>query len=131
MVSLELFAPRYVLLLVLLKVLGQALLNGTLASYVFIFSAAGSFASGFAMIGMYHLGRRHVSLIGIGVFGAIASNVVQIFFSVTFIFGQSAWVIAPLFIGLGVASGFFVGVFAYEFQRRSRWLQRIRDFYGG
>lgn len=130
MISLEIFPPSYVLLVVLLKVLGQALMNGTLASYVFLFSIAGSFASAFVMLLVYRFGGRHVTLVGISVFGAIASNVVQMSLSVTFIFGQTAWVIAPLFITLGVASGLFVGIFAYQFQKRSRWLDGVRAFYG-
>ncbi len=131
MISLEIFPPSYVLLVVLLKVLGQALMNGTLASYVFLFSIAGSFASAFVMIGAYRWGGSHITLVGVSVFGAIASNVVQMALSVTFIFGQTAWIIAPLFIGLGVASGFFVGLFAHNFQKRSRWLSGVRDYYGG
>jgi heptaprenyl diphosphate synthase len=131
MISLEIFPPSYVLLVVLLKVLGQGLMNGTLASYVFLFSTAGSFASAFVMLAVHRWGGRHVTLIGISVFGAIASNVVQMFLSVNFIFGQTAWVIAPLFITLGVASGFFVGLFAHQFQKRSRWLEGVRGFYGG
>lgn len=131
MISLEIFPPSYVLLVVLLKVLGQGLMNGTLASYVFLFSIAGSFASAFVMLAVHRWGGRHVTLIGISVFGAIASNVVQMFLSVNFIFGRSAWVIAPLFITLGVASGLLVGLFAYRFQKRSRWLEGVRGFYGG
>ncbi|HUX14750.1 MAG TPA: Gx transporter family protein, partial [Spirochaetia bacterium] len=101
MISLEIFSPAYVLLIVLLKVLGHGLMNGTLASYVFLFSIAGSFASAFVMIGVYHWGGRHITLVGVSVFGAIASNVIQMALSVTFIFGQTAWIIAPLFIALG------------------------------
>lgn len=130
LISFELFPTSYVLLIVLLKVIGQALVNGTLASYVFLFSAAGSFASALAMLLIYRIGRAKVSLIGVGVFGAIASNVVQVFLSVTFIFGQTAWVIAPLFMTLGLGSGLFIGVFAEEFRRRSRWLARVRAYYG-
>mgnify|MGYP006265963999 FL=1 len=130
LVSLQLFTPGYVLLLVLLKVLGQALINGTLASYVFLFSIAGSYASALVMLAAHRgLGRR-VTLVGVSVYGAIASNIVQIFLSVNFIFGQSAWIIAPPFIGLGVASGFAVGFFAQRFQARSRWLAAIRTRYG-
>ncbi len=129
LICFEIFPTSYLLLVVLLKVLGQALVNGTLASYVFLFSAAGSFASACAMIFFYRIGGRRVSLIGVGVFGAIASNVVQILLSVTFIFGQTAWVIAPLFMTLGTASGLFVGIFAEEFKRRSEWLKRIRAYY--
>jgi heptaprenyl diphosphate synthase len=126
-ISLKLFSPGYVLLLVLLKVLGQGLINGTLASYVFLFSLGGSFASAFMMIGVYRLFGDRISLVGVSVFGAIASNVVQIYLSVRFIFGLSAWIIAPPFVALGVASGLAVGLFAQKFWEQSRWLGRVRE----
>lgn len=129
LICFDIFPTSYVLLVVVLKVLGQALVNGTLASYVFLFSAAGSFAAAFAMIFLYNVGGKRVSLIGVGVFGAIASNIVQVVLSVTFIFGRTAWVIAPVFMTLGTGSGLFVGIFAEEFKRRSQWLRRIRDYY--
>ena len=72
----------------------------------------------------------HISLIGVSIFGAIASNAVQLFLSVTFIFGKTAWVIAPLFFTLGVVSGVAVGVFAQRFYDRSRWMSGIREYYG-
>ncbi len=131
LISLQLFTPGYVLLLVLLKVLGQALINGTLASYVFLFSVAGSFSSAFVMLAAHAVMKERVTLVGISVYGAVASNVVQIFLSVTFIFGQTAWIIAPPFIGLGVASGLAVGFFAQRFSDRSQWLEAIRTQYGG
>lgn len=131
LVSLELFPIAYVLLLVLLKVLGQGLINGTLASYVFLFSLAGSFASAFAMIAVHRAFRSHISLLGVSVFGSLASNAVQIYLSVTFIFGLAAWVIAPLFLGLGLASGVAVGLFARRFVATSRWYRRIREYYVG
>ena len=127
LISLQLFSPAYVLLLVLLKVLGQGLINGTLASYVFLFSLGGSYASAFAMLSAHRLMGERVSLIGISVYGAIASNIVQIFLSVTFIFGQSAWIIAPPFMGLGVSGGLAVGLFAERFSERSQWLAAIRE----
>ncbi|MFW6338510.1 MAG: Gx transporter family protein, partial [Alkalispirochaetaceae bacterium] len=66
-VTLPFFKPKHTLLLVLLKVLGQGLINGTLASYVFFFSLAGSFASAFAMLAAHRLGGRWISLIGVSV----------------------------------------------------------------
>lgn len=129
LLGLEIFSPSMVLVVILLKVLGQGLVNGTLASYVFLFSAAGSAASGLAMLLVHRLGGRHVSLLGVSIFGAMASNVVQIVLSVTFIFGRTAWIIAPVFMGLGVASGAFVGWFADRFRDRSRWFRSIRDRY--
>lgn len=129
LLSLSIFSPADVLLLVALKVVGQGLVNGTLASYVFLFSAAGSLASVGAMLAAHRLGGRRISLVGVSVFGALASNLVQVTLSVTFIFGETAWVIAPLFLGIGVASGIAVGIFAERFNRKSRWLQTLREHY--
>ena len=97
-------APSYILL-VILKVLGQALVNGTLASYVFLFSLSGSLGSALIMYFCYKgLGKR-ISFIGISLMGALASNTMQIALSVIFIFGSSAWRILPLFLGIGLVSG--------------------------
>jgi len=127
LLALDLFAPGYVLLLVLLKVVGQGLVSGTLASYVFLFSVAGSFSSALVMLAAHRAGRRWITLIGVSLFGSLASNVVQVTLSVTFIFGQSAWVIAPPFLGLGVASGLVVGLFAERFRARSIWFRAIGE----
>jgi len=131
LLSLSIFTPVDVLLLVALKVIGQGLVNGTLASYVFLFSAAGSLASVAVMLVVHRFGGRWVTLIGVSVFGALASNFVQITLSVTFIFGDAAWVIAPLFVGIGVTSGFIVGLIAERFRTRSRWLGSMRERYFG
>jgi len=127
LLALDLFSPGYVLLLVLLKVVGQGLVSGTLASYVFLFSIAGSFASALVMLAVHRAGRRWITLIGVSLFGSLASNIVQVTLSVTFIFGQSAWVIAPPFLGLGVASGLVVGLFAQRFRMRSVWFESMRE----
>jgi heptaprenyl diphosphate synthase len=129
LIALEILPGSYVLLLVLLKVLGQGLINGTLASYVFLFSLAGSFSSALVMLGAHRAFRGYISLLGVSVLGALASNVVQIYLSVTFIFGRSAWVIAPVFLGLGLGSGVFVGVFALHFVRHSRWYRRVHAYH--
>lgn len=131
LLALDLFSPGYVLLLVLLKVVGQGLVSGTLASYVFLFSLSGSFASVMVMLLVHRAGGRWISLVGVSLFGALASNIVQITLSVTFIFGSSAWVIAPPFLGLGVASGLVVGLFAERFRRRSRWFSRQQEVLHG
>jgi heptaprenyl diphosphate synthase len=79
------------------------------------------------MLAAQRLFAERISLVGISVFGAIASNVVQIYLSVRFIFGLTAWIIAPPFITLGVISGFAVGLFAQKFWNESTWLGRIRE----
>ena len=123
------FRTRHVLLLTLLKVLGQGLINGTLASYVFLFSLFGSFASVAVMIGVVALGDRRVSLIGVSVAGAVASNVVQVTLSVLFIFGPGSWLIAPPFLILGTVAGGVVGAMAERFARLSRWLPKLKADY--
>jgi heptaprenyl diphosphate synthase len=94
---------------------------------VFLFSIAGSFASALVMLAVHRAGRRWITLIGVSLFGSLASNIVQVSLSVTFIFGQSAWVIAPPFLGLGVASGLVVGLFAQRFRMRSTWFASMRE----
>lgn len=113
------------LTLTLLKVLGQALVNGTLASYVFLLSLTGSFTSFFVMYGVYKLFGRHVSYVGVSLAGALGSNSVQALFSVLVIFGKQAWVILPLFYGLGFAAGLIIGVLAEIFSRHSLWFFQV------
>jgi heptaprenyl diphosphate synthase len=112
---------RSLMALTLLKVLGQGLVNGTLASYVFLLSLTGSFASVLLMYGLFRLLGRRISFVGLSLAGALASNSVQSLFSVLFIFGQQAWVILPLFYGLGFAAGLVIGFLAELVSRRSLW----------
>ncbi len=129
LVVLRFFRPRHVLALTILKVLGQGLINGTLASYVFLFSLFGSLASAVVMIGIASLGVRRVSLVGVSTAGAVASNVVQVTLSVLFIFGPGSWVIAPPFLILGTIAGIVVGALAEHFASFSRWVVRLeRDY---
>lgn len=121
LLALPLFRGRELALLVALKVVGQALVNGTLASYVFLFSLSSSLSSAVVMYAAWRWGGSRISTVGVSLLGALASNAVQIALSVAFVFGAGAWVIAPLLMGLGVATGLFVGVAAGQIERRSRW----------
>ena len=129
LVTMRFFRPRHVLALTLLKVAGQGLINGTLASYVFLFSLFGSLSSVLVMLAVLHLGGRRISLIGVSTAGAVASNVVQITLSVLFIFGPQSWVIAPPFLLLGSLAGILVGVLAERILDISQWLRRLQADY--
>ena len=131
LVVIPFFRTRHLVALALLKVFGQALIHGTLASYVVLFSFCGTLASLFMMVTLHRLARRYVSLIGVSVLGALTSNVVQVVLSVVFIFGPRSWVIAPPFLILGTLAGALLGVVAELFARDSSWLLRIRDEYAG
>jgi uncharacterized membrane protein len=125
LIALKLLPFPYILLLVLLKIIGQGLISGTLASYVFLFSAAGSFTSAVIMFSVHKIPSRFISLIGVSILGALSGNIIQLILSVKFIFGESAWVIAPLFLGIGTVSSFLIGLFAVKFIQRSRWVSSL------
>jgi uncharacterized membrane protein len=108
-------------LLVFIKILGQGLIGGTLFSYICLFSAAGSLASGLMMLGLKKLLRTRVTYIGLSVAGAFASNIAQLTLARFWIFGESAWYIAPPFIAVGIVTGSLLGVFANAFSAKSRW----------
>jgi heptaprenyl diphosphate synthase len=126
LLALSTFDARTVLLLVTLKVLGQGFIGGTLFSYVFVFSAAGSFAAGLAMLAASRLGGARISLVGVSVFGALASNVAQLLLAVALVFGRTGWLIGPPFLAVGTVSGLLLGMLASAFERTSTWLRRSR-----
>jgi heptaprenyl diphosphate synthase len=126
LVSLDLLPVPSLLLLVLLKVIGQGLIGGTLISYVFLFSAVGSFASGLCMIAVRRALGPRMSLVGVSILGALFSNVAQVLLARWLIFGEGAWLIAPPFLALGTLTAALLGIFADRFTTRSRWLASVR-----
>lgn len=131
LVALDVLRFREVLLLVVIKVLGQGLVNGTLISYVFAFSLAGSLGSALVMVGIRWWDKRRkkpwFSLVGVSLWGALASNLVQVALSLVFVFGPTAWIIAPLFLTLGTGAGLAVGLTAQGFVQNSQWWRRTLD----
>lgn len=127
LIGLDLLPVPLVLLVVLLKILGQALLGGTLLSYVFLFSAVGSLASALSMLFFRRLCGRQISLVGAGIFGALFSNTMQLWLARVLIFGEGAWLIAPPFIALGTVTAAVLGAFAERFASRSRWLASVKE----
>ena len=127
LMSLDLLPVPLLLLVVVLKVLGQGLIGGTLFSYVFLFSASGSFASALSMLLVRRLLGRRMTLVGVGVLGALCSNTAQIVLARFLIFGEGAWLIAPPFLALGTVTAALLGAFAERFVARSRWLASVRQ----
>jgi uncharacterized membrane protein len=121
MLGLELLSLPQLLLVVLIKIIGQGLIGGTLFSYIFLFSAAGTLCSAAIMIGLKKL-TKGLSYTGISVAGALASNGAQLFLARYLIFGGAAWLIAPPFIALGTVTSLLLGVFTNWFVLHSRWL---------
>jgi heptaprenyl diphosphate synthase len=126
LVSLYILPVPQIFLLVLLKVLGQGLVNGTLFSYIFLLSLFGSFSSGAVMVLLsrrWTTGNRgnRISFVGISVLGALASNSSQIVLSSFFVFGEGAWFIAPPFLTVGLVTSLVLGFFTRRFCSRSTW----------
>jgi heptaprenyl diphosphate synthase len=122
MVALDVFPFRAFILLAAVKVAGQALITGTLFSYVFLFSLAGTAASALSMYALRRLlGRGRISFIGLGAAGAALSNLSQLALARLFLFRESAVFIAPPFLAAGLISGTALGLFCEQFSRRSQW----------
>jgi heptaprenyl diphosphate synthase len=127
LISLDLLPVPLLLLVVVLKVVGQGMVGGTLFSYVFLFSAAGSFASAFAMLLTRRLFGSRMTLVGVGVIGALFGNIAQVLLARILIFGEGAWIIAPPFLAIGTLTAAVLGMFAERFTQRSQWLTGLRN----
>jgi heptaprenyl diphosphate synthase len=127
LLALTKLSPKDIFLLICLKIAGQGFVSGTLFSYVFLFSAAGSFASGFAMLGIRLLCKTRIGFVGVSMAGALANNAAQIVLARFFLFGESTRYIAPALLIAGSITGFLLGLFAEKFTAMSRWYAALPD----
>jgi heptaprenyl diphosphate synthase len=127
MLALDIFPFHVFLVLIAIKVLGQALITGTLFSYIFLFSLAGTLFSAVFMYGLRRLlGRNRISFIGTGTAGAMISNATQLALAWIFVFRNNVLYIAPPFLAAGVITGVVLGLFCEYFTGRSQWYARRR-----
>ena len=120
--ALDLFPFPIFMVLAAIKILGQALITGTLFSYVFLFSLAGTVSSAVCMYALRRLlGKDRISFIGIGTAGAMISNVTQLALAWVFILRNNVRYIAPPLLAAGLVTGIVLGAFCELFTRRSRW----------
>jgi heptaprenyl diphosphate synthase len=118
----DLLSPRYFALLVLIKILGQGLITGSLFSYIFLFSLGGTLASGSIMYLLRRgLGPARIGFTGISVAGALASNALQLLLARFFILGEGVRLIVPPFLMAGLFTGIALGLFCGSFASRSLW----------
>jgi heptaprenyl diphosphate synthase len=124
LVGLRVLRPRALLALIGIKVAAQAIMFGTLFSYTFALSVAGGLASGLAMLGIDRLLGKRISLVGVSVCGAFASNVGQIAVAaLPILFGPGAWIIAPPFLLVGTVTAVILGLMAERFTAVSVWVK--------
>jgi heptaprenyl diphosphate synthase len=122
LLALDIFPFPAFMLLTGIKILGQALITGTLFSYVFLFSLAGTAASALSMYGLRRfLGSGRIGFVGVSVMGSLLSNCTQLALARVFLLGESVLYIAPPFLGMGAVTGAALGLFCEYFTGRSRW----------
>ncbi len=126
-IALGLFSKREYFLLLLLKVLGQGLISGTIFSYIILFSLAGSISSAIIMLLIYTLFKDKVSRVGISIGGALGSTLSQLLISRLILFKEATYVIAPLFLFSGLISSIILGLAAQRFIVMSKWYQTMKE----
>jgi len=125
MLACNIFPLRDFLVLICIKALGQALITGTLFSYIFLFSMTGTVLSAIIMFCLRRALKDRISFIGIGTAGAVVSNVSQLTLAYFFIFGENVRFITPVFLAAGFITGIILGVFCEIFIQKSRWYSNI------
>ena len=119
--------PSFIFL-VGIKIAGQALVSGTLFSYVFLFSLGGTGISALLMYALRKFpGKDRISLVGVSAAGALASNGAQLILAWFFIFGKSVRYLASPVLALGTVTGTLLGITAEIFIRQSRWYRRYNN----
>jgi len=127
MIALDIFTFRSFMILVFIKIFGQALLTGTLFSYIFLFSITGTLFSALLMFLLRKIFKRHISFTGIGTAGAFVSNISQLALARIFIFRENVRYIAPAFLAAGLVTGIVLGVFCEIFTSRSKWFASVKE----
>ena len=115
---LDIFTFKSFFILLLLKSIGQGFVTGTLFSYLFFISLAGTLSSGLVMKGAKALFKSRVSLVGCSILGALASNLAQLQVASILIYGRTIWIAAPLMLSLGMASSIILGFLAERYKRK-------------
>ena len=121
------FPLRVYILLALVKIIAQGIVGGTFFSWLFVFSAAGTFSSAATMFLLKRIAGNKISAVGLSTAGAVVSNGMQLVIAVLWIFGGSALTAAPVLLAAGTISGFAIGIFAEICNRKSKWLAEIRN----
>lgn len=123
LLALKKLRPGEILVLVLLKIFVQALVSGTLFSYILLFSFSGSIASGLVMLIGYWIFYRtgFFSNIGLSLAGAAANCGAQLVCARFLMFGANVRFVAPVLLISSFVTGLALGIFANIFENRSRW----------
>jgi heptaprenyl diphosphate synthase len=125
LLALNIFGAKDFFLLALIKVLGQGIIGGTLFSWVFLFSVAGTFTSAALMYLLRgFINQKYLGFTGLSCAGAVASNGIQLVLARYLVFGPALRYLASPFLASGFITGIALGLVCEYFCRRSRWYAR-------
>lgn len=124
LISLVLLPPKETLKLIIIKSIGSGLVTGTIFSWIFLYSLAGSISSGLIMLLLKLVLKNRVSLIGLSVAGALASNTAQIFIA-TLLLGRGAIYIGLPILITGLITGLLMGFWSNKFIKESIWIRGL------
>ncbi|MCL2801513.1 MAG: Gx transporter family protein [Treponema sp.] len=127
MLAIDVLSFRKFIVLICIKTVGQALITGTLFSYIFVFSFFGTFMSAFLMFFLRKALASRISFIGIGTAGAVVSNLSQLLLAWFFIFKNNVIYIAPPFLAAGLITGISLGIFCEIFVKKSQWYRNVYE----
>lgn len=119
------FLPYLAILVV--KAIGQGMVSGTLFSYLFFISLAGTLSSGLAMKAVKSLFKGHVSTVGCSLVGAFVSNLAQLQVASWVAYGPSIWVAAPLMLTLGLVTSFVLGLLAGQYLQKGSIPKALKE----
>ena len=126
MLAMDVLSARSFFFLLLVKVVGQAMLSGTIFSYVVFFSLIGTFSSGTVIYLLNFLRKKGwISFVGISLLGAFVSNISQWLFARYMLFGIGAWYILPPMMVFSLITSLLIGLFANSFYLSSVWYEGL------
>lgn len=103
------YGPPAALIVILGRVIGGALMNGTLLQLPFLFSLCGALVSYVVLILAYKIGKIHLSFVGISVLAASAHNLTQLFIAAAVIGSMAIWSLIPALLLSAVFFGSITG----------------------
>ena len=110
--TLYLYGLRAGMTVTLTRVFVRSLLAGTFLGPAFVMSLGGGVASTIVMWAMLSVFRRHLGIVSLSVFGALAHNIVQLFLAY-FLFVrriEAILIVSPVILLFGTITGIFNGI---------------------
>ncbi|KAB3535944.1 Gx transporter family protein [Alkaliphilus pronyensis] len=110
LITLVIFGVKYALSINLLRCFLGGLATGTVTSM--LYSMAGALVSTLLMWIVYRFLKKHFSLIGVSVFGALGHNIAQLIVGALIISNIRIFSYLPVMMLVSIATGVFIGITA-------------------